>query len=120
MMKVITAGITAVCFTVISQSSTQAQTTAPFPNKALRIIVPYPPGGTSDILSRLIGAKITENWGQTVVVENRTGANGNIAIDSLYTRTTPCTRHKLLDLSVKLNKRGQFQRIRLGNCSPCT
>ena len=80
MMKVITAGITAVCFTVISPSS-QAQTTAPFPSKALRIIVPYPPGGTSDILSRLIGAKITENWGQTVVVENRTGANGNIGAE---------------------------------------
>jgi tripartite-type tricarboxylate transporter receptor subunit TctC len=54
---------------------------AQFPNKPLRIIVPYPPGGTSDILSRMIGAKVTENWRQTVVVENRTGANGNIGAE---------------------------------------
>jgi tripartite-type tricarboxylate transporter receptor subunit TctC len=52
-----------------------------FPTKPLRIIVPYPPGGTSDILSRLIGAKVTENWRQTVIVENRTGANGNIGAE---------------------------------------
>lgn len=61
---------------------------ASFPNKPLRIIVPYPPGGTSDILSRLIGVKITENWGQTVIVENRTGANGNIGAE-LVARAAP-------------------------------
>ena len=54
---------------------------ASFPAKPLRIIVPYPPGGTSDILSRLIGAKVTENWRQTVIVDNRTGANGNIGAE---------------------------------------
>ena len=52
-----------------------------FPAKAIRIVVPYPPGGTSDILSRLVGAKITESWGQQVVVDNRTGANGNIGAE---------------------------------------
>ena len=52
-----------------------------FPSKPIRIVVPYPPGGTSDILSRLIGVKITENWGQQVVVENRAGANGNIGAE---------------------------------------
>jgi tripartite-type tricarboxylate transporter receptor subunit TctC len=80
-MRVIAIGLTAVCFTVIFQSSSHAQATPAFPNRALRIIVPYPPGGTSDILSRLLGAKVTENWGQTVVVENRTGANGNIGAE---------------------------------------
>jgi tripartite-type tricarboxylate transporter receptor subunit TctC len=80
-MRVIAIGLTAVCFTAIFQSSSHAQATPAFPNRALRIIVPYPPGGTSDILSRLLGAKVTENWGQTVVVENRTGANGNIGAE---------------------------------------
>jgi tripartite-type tricarboxylate transporter receptor subunit TctC len=52
-----------------------------YPSKSIRIVVPYPPGGTSDILSRLIGAKVTENWSQQVVVDNRTGANGNIGAE---------------------------------------
>ena len=52
-----------------------------FPTKPIRIVVPYPPGGTSDILARLIGQKISENWGQQVVVENRAGANGNIGAE---------------------------------------
>ena len=44
-------------------------------------MVPYPPGGTSDILARLLGIKITESWGQQVLVENRSGANGNIGAE---------------------------------------
>jgi tripartite-type tricarboxylate transporter receptor subunit TctC len=70
------------CFAAVHTANGLAQApAAQFPNKPLRIIVPYPPGGTSDILSRMIGAKITENWRQTVVVENRTGANGNIGAE---------------------------------------
>ncbi len=49
-----------------------------YPSKAIRIIVPYTPGGTSDILARSIGQKLNQAWGQPVVVENRAGANGNI------------------------------------------
>lgn len=49
-----------------------------YPAKAIRIIVPYTPGGTSDILARSIGQKLNDAWGQPVVVENRAGANGNI------------------------------------------
>ena len=49
-----------------------------FPVKPIRIIVPFPPGGTSDILARLIGPKLTEKWGQSVIVESRPGANGAI------------------------------------------
>lgn len=53
----------------------------PYPNKPVRIIVPYPPGGTSDILARAIGQKLTDALGQTVVVENKPGANGNLGAD---------------------------------------
>jgi len=54
---------------------------APFPNKPIRWIVPYPTGGTSDFLARLIGQRLTEAWGQPVLVDNRGGANGNIGTE---------------------------------------
>jgi tripartite-type tricarboxylate transporter receptor subunit TctC len=52
-----------------------------FPGRPIRLIVPYAAGGTSDILARQIGPKLTEAWGQPVVIENRTGANGNVGAD---------------------------------------
>src|SRR5687767_92253 len=71
-------------FLCIADAAAQAPAAKPaasFPAKPIRIIVPYPPGGTSDILSRLLGVKITESWGQSVLVDNRTGANGNIGAE---------------------------------------
>lgn len=49
-----------------------------YPSKPIKMIVPFPPGGTSDIMGRLIAGKLSEQMGQQVVVENRGGANGNI------------------------------------------
>src|SRR3954468_10125231 len=46
-----------------------------FPSRSIKIVVPFPAGGPSDVLARMIGAKMSENWGQPVVVENRPGAN---------------------------------------------
>jgi len=54
---------------------------AQYPNKNIRLVVPYAAGGTSDILARQVGPKLTEAWGQPVVVENKTGANGNVGAD---------------------------------------
>jgi len=52
-----------------------------YPSKPIRLIVPYAAGGTSDILARQVGPKLTEAWNQPVVVENKTGANGNVGAD---------------------------------------
>jgi tripartite-type tricarboxylate transporter receptor subunit TctC len=52
-----------------------------YPNKAIKMIVPFPPGGISDVLSRIVGQKVSESWGQPVVIENRPGAGTTIAAD---------------------------------------
>jgi tripartite-type tricarboxylate transporter receptor subunit TctC len=52
-----------------------------YPNKPIRIVIPFPPGNTTDIMSRLIAPKMTERLGQTVIVENRPGASGMLGLD---------------------------------------
>jgi len=52
-----------------------------FPNKTVRILVPQTPGGASDALARVVAQKLSEKWGQPVVVENRAGAGGNVGME---------------------------------------
>ena len=54
-----------------------------YPSKPIKIVVPFPAGGTSDVLARLIGQKMTESWGQPVVVENKPGSSGNLGADAV-------------------------------------
>ena len=56
-----------------------------YPNKTIRFIVPYPPGGASDVVARLIGQRMSDTWKQQVVIENRAGANGIIAMSHVAT-----------------------------------
>lgn len=49
-----------------------------FPNKAVRVILPFAPGGATDAIARTVAQKLSEKWGQPVIVDNRAGANGNI------------------------------------------
>ena len=65
----------------LAATSAFAQNAAEWPTKTLRIVVPYPPGGSSDIIARSISQSLSEALKQTVIVENKAGANGNLGAD---------------------------------------
>jgi tripartite-type tricarboxylate transporter receptor subunit TctC len=63
--------------------NTLAQTTAPFPNKPVRIVVPFAPGGPNDVMARVLAQQLTTATGQSFVVENKAGAGGVIGTDAV-------------------------------------
>ena len=67
---------------VIATCNVYAQAPAGnYPNKQIRVIVPFPAGGPTDAIARAIGQKLNETWGQAVIVDNRPGAGGNIGTE---------------------------------------
>src|SRR5258708_20410066 len=62
-------------------STTSAQE---WPARPVRIIVPFPAGGSADLMPRIVAEKLSEQWGQPVIVENRPGAAGNIRADIVF------------------------------------
>ncbi len=66
----------------------------PYPTRAVRLVVPQTPGGASDTLARIVAHKLSERWGQPVVVDNRAGAGGNIGMDAVA--KSPPDGHTLL------------------------
>jgi tripartite-type tricarboxylate transporter receptor subunit TctC len=73
-------GLTAAAIAAPSILASRALS-ANWPLRMVRIVVPFPPGGSTDITARLVGNRLQEVWGQTVVIENKPGAGGNIASD---------------------------------------
>lgn len=70
------------CILFASAAAHAAQNAAgDYPNRPIRIIVTFPPGGPTDIIARVVGQKLAEAWGQPVVIDNRSGAGGNIGTD---------------------------------------
>lgn len=68
--------------TIWASFTSPALAQADYPAKPIRLIVGFFPGGANDIIARMLGAKLQEAWGQPVVIENRPGANSNIAIEA--------------------------------------
>src|SRR4051812_7802243 len=62
-------------------AAAQPNATQGYPTKPIRFVVPYPPGGFTDILARLIGQKLTDSWSQSVVIENKGGGGSTIGTD---------------------------------------
>jgi tripartite-type tricarboxylate transporter receptor subunit TctC len=71
---------------------------AAYPTKPIKIVVPFPAGGTSDVLARILGQKMTESWGQPVVIENRPGSSGNLGADLVA--KSPADGHTLVLMDV--------------------
>ncbi len=67
--------LASIAIALLVAASAQAQS---WPQKPVRFIVPFPPGGATDISARLLGEKLTQIWGQTVIIENRGGAGGGV------------------------------------------
>lgn len=79
-----------------------AQTAASFPNRNIKIVVPFAPGGSSDLLARLVAQRMTADWGQPVIVENKPGAGATLGADQVakspadgYTLLLAATHHTI-------------------------
>ena len=81
------------CAAALLAAPALAQSTA-YPSQPIRIVVPYPAGGATDTLARLIGAKLQASWGQTVIVENKPGASGILGND--FVAKAPPDGHTVL------------------------
>ena len=75
-----------ICGSIAFNAHVHAQVA--YPTKSIRFIAPFPPGGNTDLLARLISQKLAESWGQQVIVENRGGAGGTIGVE-LAARAAP-------------------------------
>ena len=99
-----------------------------YPSKPLRIIAPFPPGGSVDLVSRLVGAKLSESLGQQVIVDNRSGASGNIGTElvaraapdgyTLLVNTTPFVVNTLLLSRVPYDVMNDFAPVAWLTSSP--
>jgi tripartite-type tricarboxylate transporter receptor subunit TctC len=78
-------------FMLLAMGFAQAQS---FPNRAVTFVVPYAPGGLPDTIARIVGQRVSEKWGQPVVVENRPGGNGVVAAQ--YVLTKPADGYTLM------------------------
>jgi tripartite-type tricarboxylate transporter receptor subunit TctC len=83
MFKTSLATLAASALVVLGSSALAQSAPANFPSKPIKIVVPFPAGGTSDVLARMLGQKMTDSWGQPVLIENKPGSSGNLGADAV-------------------------------------
>jgi tripartite-type tricarboxylate transporter receptor subunit TctC len=90
-----------------------------FPSRPVRIVVPFPPGGGADTLTRIMEPKLVALWGQPVIVENRPGASGHIGAD-FVAKSVPDGTTLLMSSTASLTEKnvGQFAPVSLVSASP--
>jgi tripartite-type tricarboxylate transporter receptor subunit TctC len=86
------------CFLLVALSAAAQEA---YPTKPVRIVVPYGPGGATDIIARIVGQRLSESLGQSFIVENRPGASGNIALEAVA--KAPADGYTLLVGNVSTN-----------------
>ncbi len=82
----------------------------PYPTKPIRFVAPYPPGSVTDLLARIIAQKLTEKWGQPVIVENR-GGGGSVIGTEVVAKAAPDGYSILMvapDLAINESLRGKL------------
>jgi tripartite-type tricarboxylate transporter receptor subunit TctC len=77
-------GLSAILGAAVLAAGSGAAPAQDYPARTVRIIVPFPAGGTADIVPRVVGDLLSRKWGQPVIIENRTGAGGNIGAETAY------------------------------------
>lgn len=97
--KTLLAGVLSAAATLLPITAAQAQA---YPNKPVKLVVPYPPGGPTDIVARVVAQHLSDQTGQTFVVENRAGAGGNLGAEAVarapadgYTLLVATTAHAI-------------------------
>ncbi|APV48225.1 receptor [Betaproteobacteria bacterium GR16-43] len=86
-----------ILFSVLSVFSSFCFSQGKFPSKPVTIVVPYPPGGSNDTFARALGRKLTETWGQPILIENKGGAGGSIG--AAYLTKQPADGYTLILMS---------------------
>ena len=117
-----------VVFTLLALCAALPATAQNYPAKAVRLVSPFPPGGSVDVVGRILAAKLTENLGQQVIVDNRSGASGIIGTDlvaksppdgyTLLINTLPLVTNQYLMARVPFDPIRDFEPITMATSSP--
>src|SRR5476649_1903618 len=90
--------ITAIALAAISPAACAQANVPAYPEKSIRLVVPFAAGGALDVVGRIVGQKMTETWGKHIVIDNRLGAGGNIGAE--FVAKAPPDGYTLLMSSV--------------------
>jgi len=112
MPKFLVQSLSHISILLLTLASLSVHAQSNWPSKPIKIIVPFPPGGSTDILARIYSQKLGENLNQAVIIENRAGANGVVAANSIA--KGPVDDHTFLIVSMPMLAVNQYVYTKLG------